>query len=75
VTVRQRWPWSKLVDIDYLLTAESDQEADVTLTAYDGQTELTLPFASLSGDLYGVGPGPRRIVWDPTVTAYTNNGR
>ncbi len=73
VTVRQRWPWSKLVDIDYLLTAEVGQKMDISLTAYDGQTELTIPAGSLTGDLYDVGPGPRRIVWDPTVTAYTNN--
>jgi len=73
VTVRQRWPWNKLVDIDYMLTAELGEKVDVSLQAYDGQTELTLPFASLTGDLYGVGPGPRRIVWDPTATSYTNN--
>jgi len=72
--VRQRWPWSKLVDIDYMLTAEVGQKVDLSLNAYDGQTALTLPAASLSGDLYDVGPGPRRIVWDPTVTAYTNSG-
>ncbi len=72
VVVRQRWPWSRLVDIDYVLTGEVGQKMDVTLKAYDGQTALTLPENSLSGDLYGATPGARKIVWDPTKSAYTN---
>jgi hypothetical protein len=73
VTVRQRWPWSRLVDIDYVLTCAPDERADVAVTAKDGPMTLDLPAASLSGDRYGVAPGPRRIVWDPTQTVYTNN--
>jgi len=72
VTVRQRWPWSRLVDIDFLVTCDATQKVDIAVTAHDGSTELTLPLASLSGDLYGVSHGVRRIIWDPTVTAYTN---
>jgi formylglycine-generating enzyme required for sulfatase activity len=72
VVVRQRWPWSRLVDIDYVLIGEAGQKMDVTLKAYDGQTALTLPANSLSGDLYGATPGARKIVWDPTKSAYTN---
>jgi len=74
VTVRQRWPWSRLVDISYVLSCEMTQNADVAVTAYNGETALTLSPASLSGDLYGVTDGPRRIVWDPTTSAYTNSG-
>jgi len=73
VTVRQRWPWSKLVDIDYVLTADSTQNVGIAVQAYDGDTPLTLPSTSLTGDLYSVPRGMRRIVWDPTRTAYTNN--
>lgn len=73
VVVRQRWPWSKLVDIDYVLTADPTQRVDVVVNAYNGSEALTLPTRSLSGDLYGVSEGLHRIVWDPTVTAYTNN--
>ena len=72
VTVRQRWPWSRLVDIDYIL-CNVTQGVDIAVTAYDGTTTLTLPSESLSGDLYGVSTdGRHRIVWTPTVTAYTN---
>lgn len=73
VVARQRWPWSRLVDIDYVLTAEQGARFDISLTAKDGDTTLTLPVDSLTGDLYLVGPGPRRIVWDPIKTVYTNN--
>jgi len=73
VVVRQRWPWSKLVDIDYVLTADSTQHVGVAVQAFDGDTPLALSLHSLSGDLYSVQRGPRRIVWDPTLTTYTNN--
>ncbi len=72
VTVRQRWPWSRLVDIDYVIT-DAAQAVDIEVSAVNGATPLNLPTDSLSGDLYGVsGQGTRRIIWDPTVTAYTN---
>ncbi len=74
VAVRQRWPWSRLVDINYVLSCEETQLVDVAVTAYNGTTPLTLPSASLSGDLYGLSDGAHRIVWNPTTSAYTNNG-
>ncbi len=73
VVVRQRWPWSRLVDIDYVLTCDASQSVDIRMTAKDGSNTLTLPVASLAGDLYSVSHGPHRIVWDPTVTSYTNS--
>ncbi len=72
VTVHQRWPWSRLVDIDYTLTCDSSNRVDVTVTAYTSATPLILPKDSLSGDVNSVEPGTRRIVWDPAKTAYTN---
>ncbi|MFA7172865.1 MAG: formylglycine-generating enzyme family protein [Kiritimatiellia bacterium] len=65
VVVRQRWPWSRLVDIDYVLRCDATQRVDIALSAQDGSVSLTLPMDSLSGDLYGVGPGSHRVVWDP----------
>jgi len=73
VVARQRWPWSRLVDIDYVLTCDSTQRIDIVVAAKDGSDPLTLPLSSLTGDLYGVSHGPHRIVWDPTQTAYTNS--
>ncbi len=73
VKVRQRWPWSRLVDIDYVLTCETTQATDMTVTGYNGLTAFELPAASLSGDLCNVTQGKRRIVWDPTKTACVND--
>ena len=73
ISVRQRWPWSRLVDIDYVLNGDAAQRIDIAVSASDGSVPLTLPIPSLSGDLYSVSPGQRRIVWDPTRSAYTNN--
>jgi len=74
VVVRQRWPWSRLVDIDYVLACDTGaQRVDVALTAREGTETLTLPTASLSGDRRNVAKGARRIVWDPMKTAYTND--
>ena len=72
VTVRQRWPWNRLVDIDYVVT-DATQAVDIAISAFNGEQPLTLDTDSLSGDLYGVtGQGTRRILWDPTQSSYTN---
>ena len=73
VVARQRWPWSQLVDIDYVLTCDATQSVDVAITANDGSATLTLPSESLSGDLCGVSHGMRRIIFDPMKTVYTNS--
>ncbi len=72
VVIRQRWPWSRLVSIDYVLDCADGQNMDIRLSAFDGTTPLSLPETSLSGDFFGVSRGFRRIVWDPTKTVYTN---
>jgi len=74
VKVQQRWPWSRLVDIDYVLTCAPGESVDIVVEAYNAFQRLNLPDVSLSGDLFGVMRGARRIVWDPTVTTYTDNG-
>jgi hypothetical protein len=73
VVVRQRWPWSRLVDINYVLTCDATQQVDIAVSAHDGSLPLSLPMDSLSGDLYGVGAGQHRIVWNPLKSAYTND--
>ena len=73
VVARQRWPWSQLVDIDYVLTCDATQSVDVVITAKDGSTTLTLPPESLTGDLNGVSHGMKRIIFDPFKTTYTNS--
>jgi formylglycine-generating enzyme required for sulfatase activity len=74
VSVRQRWPWSRLVDIDYVLACDSTQRLDIAVSAYNGSDPLDVPASSFSGDLYGLSYGAHHIVWDPTVTSCTNTG-
>ncbi len=72
VTVRQRWPWSRLVDIRYVLDCDPTQRVDVSIAAYNGSQKLSCPLNALSGDLYAVSNGARRIVLDPEKSGYTN---
>ncbi|MFA7173732.1 MAG: formylglycine-generating enzyme family protein [Kiritimatiellia bacterium] len=74
VTVKQQWPWSRLVDIDYVLTCDSDQFMDINVEAYDGPFRLALSAGSFSGDLDRVQQGARRIVWDPTKIVCAGKG-
>lgn len=73
VTVRQRWPWSRLVDIDYVLNADPDTAYDIQVQAFNGAQHLEIPANAFSGHLYNVSEGARRIVFDPVKTAYTNS--
>ena len=59
VIVRQRWPWSETVDIDYTLTGG---KGDVTFTAtWDGQTAPVM-----LGTDFQVEAGQHRFEWCPT---------
>ena len=59
VVVRQRWPWSETVDIDYTLTGD---KGDVTFTAtWDGQATPVI-----IGTDFQVEAGQHRYEWCPT---------
>lgn len=70
VVLRQRWPWSQKVDIDYTLAGGKAPRVSIALTS-EGET-LIVPAGALSGDLLNVPPGQRTITFDPLLTAYTN---
>ena len=40
VVARQRWPWSRLVDIDYVIT-DATQAVDIVVNAFTGEQQLT----------------------------------
>ncbi|MFA7173932.1 MAG: formylglycine-generating enzyme family protein [Kiritimatiellia bacterium] len=73
VNIRQRWPWSRLVDIDYVLDCDAGELMDVAVVLYDGDTSLTVHSQAFSGGMCAVSNGSQRIVFDPTQTAYTNH--
>ena len=69
VDVRQQWPWSTDITVDYTLSGVT-APVNLTVKAYNGDTELPLPAKALSGDVYGVGAdGTWHFTIDP-VTAF-----
>lgn len=71
VIVRQQWPWNGKVNIDYVLSDPEEGEHDITVVMSNGLHVVTNEYGSLSGDIFGVKPGARRIVWDPSHNGAT----
>ncbi len=77
VLVRQQWPWSAEVYIDYdVVGVEGAAPQDVVVTAYDGEMLLgELPRAALSGSRYSIAKDGRyRITFDPAKAGSVVNG-
>ena len=71
VIVRQQWPWSTDVKVEYKL-AEVTAPVDISVKAFNGNTELPLPAEAVSGDLYGISEsGIGQFIIDP-VKAFGN---
>ena len=63
VVVNQRWPWSEKVDVDFILSGETN-DVEVTAT-WDAHPE---PYRL--GTLFSVAPGQRRLTWDPSASEF-----
>ena len=63
VVVNQRWPWSEKVDVDFVLSGETN-DVEVTAT-WDAHPE---PYRL--GTLFGCAPGQRRFTWDPASSPF-----
>ena len=63
VVVNQRWPWSEKVDVDFILSGETN-DVEVTAT-WDGH-----PAPYRLGTLFGCAPGQRRFTWDPAKSEF-----
>lgn len=71
VIVRQQWPWSTDVKVEYKL-AEVTAPVDISVKAFNGNTELPLPAEAIVGDLYGISEsGIGQFIIDP-VKAFGN---
>ena len=71
VIVRQQWPWSTDVKVEYKL-AEVTAPVDISVKAFNGDTELPLPVSAITGDLHGISEsGIGQFVIDP-VKAFGN---
>ena len=65
VIVRQQWPWSADVKVEYVVKG-IEKPVDISVAAFDGENELSLPRDAVSGDVYGIEQsGVGTIVIDP----------
>lgn len=72
VIVRQQWPWSTDVKIEYVITGVTNA-VNVSVAAFNGDTALAIPLNAISGDLYGIAEsGVGTIVIDPIAAFGTN---
>lgn len=72
VVIRQQWPWSPKVNIDFLLEGELDEDCDVKLEISDAKGPLNVYANSFAGELSNIRPGAHHIVWDPTLSGVTS---
>jgi hypothetical protein len=73
VIVRQQWPWSYKVNVDYRLLAPEGGVHDVKLTIKNGEEEIGPEYGSVSKDQFAVGPGDHCLVWDPKFGGANGN--
>lgn len=67
VIVRQQWPWSTDVKVEYKLSGVTSP-VDISVKAYNGNVELPLPETAVVGDRYGVDSGGvGQFVIDPVA--------
>ena len=71
VIVRQQWPWSTKINVEFELSGVSaSAPADVSLRCYNGETEIPAATveAALSGARYGLtAGGTYTVTLDPAV--------
>ena len=69
VLVRQQWPWSEKVAIDFVLTNVTSM-TEIGCAVYRGETPVSVPAAAFTGDLYELTEdGTYRITFDPSCLA------
>ena len=69
LTVRQRWPFSRLVDISFTLSGLSEP-VDVAISFSNGSRKYEIPDNAISGDgFFALTNGTYRYVMDPALTA------
>ena len=68
LTVRQRWPFSRLVDISFTLSGLSDP-VDIEISFSNGSRNYSIPDEAISGDgFFALTNGTYRYVFDPLLS-------
>ena len=68
LVVRQRKPWSNVVDIDYVYTGDCPTSMTYTAT-WDGQT-TPVDLVTLTSTSVNIQPGQVAFTWDPSAAGY-----
>lgn len=68
LVVRQRKPWSNVVDIDYVYTGSCPTSMTYTAT-WDGQT-TPVDLVTLTSTSVNIQPGQVAFTWDPSAAGY-----
>lgn len=74
VTLRQRWPWGREVDVYYTLTGASSPIA-VRPTFTVGGEPLAVADSALGGDRVGLVSGLHHLVWTPSDTDFADRAK
>lgn len=70
VVSRQRWPWSRSVDIDFVVGGTGKCDVDIYAT-WDGQS-TPVPL-SVSGQTMELDAGDHHVLWDPIAAGITKS--
>lgn len=71
VVIRQQWPWSGKVSIDFGIEGADSATHAVTVTAYNDSTLLgEIPAVALSGDTLIASNGWKHIEFDPAAVSF-----
>lgn len=66
VAVRQQWPWSTKINVDFRLVNEDATPIDVSLAITNGGRRVSVPVSAVSGPRIGLtSSGDYRLVVDP----------
>lgn len=68
-TVHQRWPFSRVIDVDYVLSSDPGEFSDVRMSFYNGDTPLEIGTLALSGEFACVSDGSHRLSIDLSQSA------
>ncbi|HPW75080.1 MAG TPA: SUMF1/EgtB/PvdO family nonheme iron enzyme [Kiritimatiellia bacterium] len=66
VAVRQHWPWSNKVDIDFVLEDSEGETHDVSLVLKNGTKMIAYSRTEVIGALENLAPGTHRLTWNPS---------
>ena len=65
ITVKQRWPWSDKIDVDFTLSATTNCDAKFSFAYHGTAVGVAITNKFSDATVYGVAPGEGHFVLDP----------